>query len=432
MLEKLFFLMKICWGKKTQSTSILIPNTSTGQKTMSVYGGAGGSGTRISVGQIDYLSRSGAINTNNLDLHVDANEKATLQNLNDRLASYLEKVHKLEKENERLEKQIAEWYTSKTVISHDYSAYMATIEDLQNKVRENTQKAATPVATMVNIRTYLEIDNSKLAADDFKMKYETELSMRQAVEADIAGLKRVLDDLTMCKMDLESQQETLKEELIMLKRNHEEDLAQLRKQMSGQVNVEVDAGSQVDLNRIMTEIREHYEALIAKNRKDLEQWHQSKITVVEKGVAEQTTNLQTSHTEIKELKNTLQKYQIELQSHQSMLNQTMKKTKQTFFLLPQQKSSLEASLLETQQRYAAQLSGLQDVVTGLEAQLSSLSENIRENELKYSNLLDIKTRLELEISEYRRLLDGEDICTNITTLKTSNFYCKTPKTFNNF
>uniref|UniRef100_M3ZD75 Keratin 98 n=1 Tax=Xiphophorus maculatus TaxID=8083 RepID=M3ZD75_XIPMA len=347
---------------------------STGQKTMSVYGGAGGSGTRISVGQIDYLSRSGAINTNNLDLHVDANEKATLQNLNDRLASYLEKVHKLEKENERLEKQIAEWYTSKTVISHDYSAYMATIEDLQNKIRE---------ATMVNIRTYLEIDNSKLAADDFKMKYETELSMRQAVEADIAGLKRVLDDLTMCKMDLESQQETLKEELIMLKRNHEEDLAQLRKQMSGQVNVEVDAGSQVDLNRIMTEIREHYEALIAKNRKDLEQWHQSKVR-------HKAAVLSTSHTEIKELKNTLQKYQIELQSHQSM------------------KSSLEASLLETQQRYAAQLSGLQDVVTGLEAQLSSLSENIRENELKYSNLLDIKTRLELEISEYRRLLDGED------------------------
>uniref|UniRef100_A0A3B5M101 IF rod domain-containing protein n=1 Tax=Xiphophorus couchianus TaxID=32473 RepID=A0A3B5M101_9TELE len=139
--------------------------------------------------------------------------KATLQNLNDRLASYLEKVHKLEKENERLEKQIAEWYTSKTVISHDYSAYMATIEDLQNKIRE---------AIMVNSRIYLEIDNSKLAADDFKMKYETELSMRQAVEADIAGLKRVVDDLTLCKMDLESQQETLKEELIMLKRNHEE------------------------------------------------------------------------------------------------------------------------------------------------------------------------------------------------------------------
>ncbi|XP_014865180.1 PREDICTED: keratin, type I cytoskeletal 13-like isoform X3 [Poecilia mexicana] len=354
---------------------------STGQKTMSVYGGAGGSGTRISLGQIDYLSRSGAINMKDLDLHVDANEKATLQNLNDRLAAYLEKVHKLEKENERLEKQIAEWYTSKTVISHDYSAYMATIEDLQNKIRD---------ATMVNTRILLEIDNSKLAADDFKVKYENELSMRQAVDADIAGLKRVMDDLTLCKMDLETQLETLKEELIMLKRNHEEDLAQLRKQMSGQVNVEVDAGSQVDLNQIMTEIREHYEALIAKNRKDLELWYQNKTSVVEKDVVEQTTNLQTSRNEIKEQKNILQKYQIELQSHLSM------------------KSSLEASLLETKQRYANQLSGLQEVVTGLEAQLISLTENIKENEQKYGTLLDIKTRLELEISEYRRLLDGED------------------------
>ncbi|TKS69111.1 Keratin, type I cytoskeletal 50 kDa GK50 [Collichthys lucidus] len=351
------------------------------QKTMSVYGGAGGHGTRISSAQ-SYAAPSRGFNlSDGLDLHVGANEKATMQNLNDRLATYLEKVRTLEKENNRLDKQIREWYQSRTVISHDYTHYFATIEDLKDKIR---------IAARLNAKTILDIDNAKLAADDFKMKYENELTMRMAVEADISGLKRVLDEMNLARMDLESQYEGLKDELIMLKKNHEEEMALLRSQVGGQVNVAVDASPSMDLNQAMTEIREHYESVIAKNRKELEGWYQNKMAGVEQEVMTNTEILVTTRTEIKDLKSTLQRLQIELQSHLSM------------------KASLEGTLAETQARYAAQLTSLQNRVTSLEAQLSQLHANIASNKQEYDMLLDLKTRLELEIAEYRRLLDGED------------------------
>lgn len=50
-------------------------------------------------------------------------------------------------------------------------------------------------------------------------RYESELSLRQLVETDIGGLRGILDELTLCKSDLEAHVESLKDDLLCFSRN---------------------------------------------------------------------------------------------------------------------------------------------------------------------------------------------------------------------
>ncbi|KAJ8781553.1 hypothetical protein J1605_011052 [Eschrichtius robustus] len=87
----------------------------------SVYGGAGGHGTRTSTSR-HMVSYGSDLAEGNLCV---GNEKMTMKNLNDRLASYLEKVRSLEQSNSKPELQIKRWYETNTPgTCRDHSAYL--------------------------------------------------------------------------------------------------------------------------------------------------------------------------------------------------------------------------------------------------------------------------------------------------------------------
>ncbi|XP_054080052.1 keratin, type I cytoskeletal 20 [Rissa tridactyla] len=387
-----FSTRSIQWGTSTriQPTAPSISGLSSRKiatqkiQAPSVYGGAGGYGTRISTssGYGQGFGGNFQLNITGNDVLLAGNEKSTMQNLNDRLASYLEKVRSLEKANSLIEKQIKEWYESNTTdIRQDYSSYFKTIEDLQNKVA---------AAQLENARLVLQIDNAKLAADDFRLKYENEYLLRQSVDSDTNGLLRVRDDLTLTKSDLESQIESMNEELAFLKKNHEEDVDRLRKQVGSSVNVEVDAAPSIDLATIMENMRKQYEEMAEKNRQEAKEQFEKQTAELNQEVAINVEQLQVQRKEITDRRQIFQGLELELQSHLNM------------------KKSLEDSLADTEARYNHQLSQIQETVANLEAQLRQLRVEMEGQNNEYCLLLDIKTRLEMEIATYRRLLEGED------------------------
>ncbi|XP_027728916.1 keratin, type I cytoskeletal 12 [Vombatus ursinus] len=315
---------------------------------------------------------------------LSGSEKETMQNLNDRLASYLAKVRALEEANTELESKIRDWYETRvksdSVSGNDYEKYYPLIEDLKNKIIS---------ATIENARLILQIDNARLAADDFRMKYENEQALRQNVEADINGLRRVLDELTLTRADLEMQIESLMEELAYLKKNHEEELQTIQAGGPGQISVEMDAAPGINLTKLLNDMRGQYEVIAEQNRKEAEAWFIEKSGELKKEISSNTEQLQTSKSEITDLKRTLQSLEIELQSQLAM------------------RKSFEDTLAETESGYCNQLSQIQLQIGNLEAQLSQMRSDMERQNAEYEQLLNIKTRLEMEIGTYRRLLEGE-------------------------
>ncbi|XP_075702375.1 keratin, type I cytoskeletal 19-like [Rhinoderma darwinii] len=351
----------------------------------SVHGGSGGKGISISKHASHGTIHGGHHShgkSHNYGLF-SVNEKETMQHLNDRLASYLDKVRSLEQQNSQLDGNIHDWYgRNQPSTLPDFNCYFRTIQELQ------TQISSTGVE---NARIVLQIDNARLAADDFRNKFEMERQLSNSVEADVNGLRILLKELHREICSLEGQVQNLQEELQQIKRNHDEEVNSLQAQLGARINVEVDAAPSVDLNKTLSEIRQQYENLMDRNLREVEAMFRQRTEDLNREVVSGSEQMQSVQTEVIDLKRRIQTLEIDLQSQLSM------------------KSALEGTLADTEATFGSQLGQLQSLINNVESQLTQIRSDLERQNHEYKILMDQKTHLEMEIATYKRLLEGHDI-----------------------
>ncbi|KAM4845012.1 keratin, type I cytoskeletal 23 [Thomomys bottae] len=345
----------------------------------SVHGGAGGGRISLSFTRPSCLPPGGSWGSGRDGSLLSGNGKATMQNLNDRLATYLDKVRALEEANLKLESRILQWHQQRDTSSRkDYSQYEENISHLQEQIVDGK---------MTNAQIVVLIDNARMAVDDFNLKYENEHSFKKDLEVEVEGLRKTLDDLTIVTTDLEQEVEGMRKELILMKKRHEQEMEE---PSDFKVNVKVDSTPGEDLIKVLEDMRHEYELIIKKKHQDIDTWFKEQSTAMSQEVATSSpAAVQGNQTDIHELKRTFQALEIDLQTQHN------------------KKSALEHMLSETQSRYACQLQNIQQIIARYEEELQQLRCDLERQNTEHKLLLGIKTHLEKEIATYRQLLEGD-------------------------
>ncbi|XP_048101465.1 neurofilament light polypeptide-like [Alosa alosa] len=309
--------------------------------------------------------------------------KDSMQNLNERLASYLYKVSELEASNQKLEHQIQEYVNKKAPGEHrEFTAKFQTITELRQQITDYFC-----AITKLN----LQIQHAQFETQDYQIKTDEEAKMCLSSEMEVHLLQALQRDGEAQNAELEFELSQKEEELAYLSTEHQDRLLEVRSLESGSVNVELATKESADLIQELHHIREQCMAVVQKNQREVEKWFDKKMSELQAQETHNSTETESSTTGLCELKQTFQNLSIELQQ------------------LHSQMSFLEQNKMEMTTRYSQCLLQYQMRVNSLEDELRRLRSDINQQGTLYQQLLDIKTHLELEIAQYRKILDGEGI-----------------------
>ncbi|XP_069829706.1 desmin-like [Dendropsophus ebraccatus] len=314
-------------------------------------------------------------------LSIRSNEKRELIVLNDRLTKYIERVRDLEQQNAEVQVELDALRSRST----RPSALRALYEEQLRELRKEAEQA--------RIKRDLAVTAKSSASEELsavKKRYEDAVEGRKRAEGDIEAFRPDVDAATAGRIALEKQLETLETEIAFLQRVHGEEIEELMKQIYS-LSASCDLAFSIpDFAAALRDIQTEYEEIAAKNLQEMDEWYKSKFVDFSQASTKHAENVRHYRGDMANCKRSINGKERELES------------------LKNKNAALEAQVKEIQEKNRLQIEELQDKIRNLEDDLKSLKEKIALHLREYQDLLNVKMALDIEITTYRKLIEGED------------------------